>query len=111
MFERKRIQILTNTLKHLMFKSNIHINRLIKKIKNKIIHQTDSAQKGPSLMHTCGHARTHIHTPLHLSGSKAEECASGLQLVGGRLNGQTERSECPAVMWSFLCGVRNALRQ
>lgn len=101
--KEKRIQILTNTLKHLIFKSNIHINRLIKKERKN--HTSDRLYSERPVSHA------HIHTPLHLSGSKAEECASGLQLVGGRLNGQTERSECPAVMWSFLCGVRNALRQ
>lgn len=76
MFERKRIQILTNTLKHLIFKSNIHINRLIKKEKKKkIIHQTDSTQKGLSLMHT--------YTPLYISvGARQRNVPLGFSWLG-----------------------------
>lgn len=80
MFERKRIQILTNTLKHLMFKSNIHINRLIKKIKS-YIRQTLLRKARLSCTHAGMHART--YTPLYISvGARQRNVPLGFSWLG-----------------------------
>lgn len=80
MFERKRIQILTNTLKHLIFKSNIHINRLIKKEK-KNNHTSDRLYSERPVSHAYMHART--YTPLYISvGARQRNVPLGFSWLG-----------------------------